>query len=72
MRWAGKAVVVNGKPVDDGALPGLQRIGFGTAKRQLRSAKFKIIDSAIAGSEPLLDGWLSADRLVAALRQDQV
>jgi DNA repair photolyase len=28
MRWAGQAVAVNGTPVDDGALPGLQRIGF--------------------------------------------
>ncbi|OBF80801.1 radical SAM protein [Mycobacterium sp. 852002-51163_SCH5372311] len=28
MRWSGQAVAVNGTPVDDGALPGLQRIGF--------------------------------------------
>src|ERR1700753_1091363 len=28
MRWANQAVAVNGKPVDDGALPGLQRIGL--------------------------------------------
>src|ERR1700752_1659099 len=28
MRWANQAVAVNGQPVDDGALPGLQRIGF--------------------------------------------
>ena len=28
MRWAGQAVAVNGTPVDDGALPGLQRIGL--------------------------------------------
>lgn len=28
MRWSGQAVAVNGAPVDDGALPGLQRIGF--------------------------------------------
>jgi DNA repair photolyase len=28
VRWAGQAVAVNGTPVDDGALPGLQRIGF--------------------------------------------
>lgn len=28
MRWAGQAVAVNGTAVDDGALPGLQRIGL--------------------------------------------
>ncbi|MCV7078353.1 Rv2578c family radical SAM protein [Mycobacterium szulgai] len=28
MRWAGQAVAVDGIAVDDGALPGLQRIGF--------------------------------------------
>lgn len=28
MRWAGQAVAVNGSPVDDGALPGLQRLGL--------------------------------------------
>lgn len=28
MRWASQGVAVNGTPVDDGALPGLQRIGF--------------------------------------------
>ena len=28
MRWSGQAVAVNGAPVDDGALPGLARIGL--------------------------------------------
>lgn len=28
MRWSNQAIAVNGTPVDDGALPGLQRIGF--------------------------------------------
>jgi DNA repair photolyase len=28
MRWTGQAVAVNGSPVDDGALPGLQRLGL--------------------------------------------
>lgn len=28
MRWAGQAVAVNGSPVDDGALPGMQRLGL--------------------------------------------
>src|SRR6201995_3755215 len=37
MRWANQAVAVNGQPVDDGALPGLQRIGF---VRSLRAQQF--------------------------------
>ncbi|BBY67829.1 hypothetical protein MPRI_00160 [Mycobacterium paraintracellulare] len=37
MRWASQAVAVNGKPVEDGALPGLQRIGF---VRSVRSPQF--------------------------------
>lgn len=28
MRWSGQAVAVNGTPIDDGALPGLQRLGL--------------------------------------------
>jgi DNA repair photolyase len=38
MRWANQAVAVNGQPVDDGALPGLQRIGF---VRSVRSPQFE-------------------------------
>jgi len=38
MRWAGQAVAVNGMPVDDGALPGLQRIGF---VRSVRAPHFE-------------------------------
>src|ERR1700749_428572 len=38
MRWAGQAVTVNGTPVDDGALPGLQRIGF---VRSVRAPQFE-------------------------------
>ncbi|BBY36420.1 hypothetical protein MMAN_05540 [Mycobacterium mantenii] len=38
MRWANQAVAVNGKPVEDGALPGLQRIGF---VRSVRSPQFE-------------------------------
>lgn len=37
MRWANQAVAVNGTPVEDGALPGLQRIGF---LRSVRSPQF--------------------------------
>src|ERR1700744_4094486 len=38
MRWANQAVAVNGQPVDDGALPGLQRIGF---VRSVRMPQFE-------------------------------
>ena len=38
MRWAGQAVAVGGKPVDDGALPGLQRIGL---VRSVRAPQFE-------------------------------
>jgi hypothetical protein len=44
----------------------LPRIGFGRVKRQLRAATLTIIDSAIAGNEPLLDGWLSEETIAAA------
>lgn len=37
MRWARQAVAVNGMPVDDGALPGLQRIGL---VRSVRAPQF--------------------------------
>ncbi|BBY00295.1 hypothetical protein MSEO_07940 [Mycobacterium seoulense] len=38
MRWAGQAVAVNGDPVEDGALPGLQRIGL---IRSVRAPQFE-------------------------------
>src|SRR6516225_1063110 len=38
MRWATQAVAVNGTPVDDGALPGLQRIGL---VRSVRAPQFE-------------------------------
>ena len=37
MRWGNQAVAASGKPVDDGALPGLQRSGF---VRTVRSPQF--------------------------------
>jgi DNA repair photolyase len=37
MRWSGQAVAVNGAPVDDGALPGLARIGL---VRSVRAPQF--------------------------------
>ncbi|AGC62756.1 DNA repair photolyase [Mycobacterium liflandii 128FXT] len=38
MRWCAQALAVNGEPVDDGALPGLQRIGL---VRSVRSPHFE-------------------------------
>src|SRR5437660_8789296 len=38
MRWANQAVAVNGEPVEDGALPGLQRIGL---VRSVRAPQFE-------------------------------
>ncbi|BBY21202.1 Rv2578c family radical SAM protein [Mycobacterium stomatepiae] len=38
MRWADQAVAVNGEPIDDGALPGLQRIGL---VRSVRAPQFE-------------------------------
>ena len=38
MRWASQAVAVNGQPVGDEALPGLQRIGF---VRSIRAPQFE-------------------------------
>lgn len=38
MRWASQAVAVNGKPVEDGALPGLQRLGL---VRSVRAPQFE-------------------------------
>jgi len=32
----------------------------------MRAATLTIIDSAIAGNEPLLDGWLSEETIAAA------
>lgn len=38
MRWANQAVAVGGEPIDDGALPGLQRIGL---VRSVRAPQFE-------------------------------
>lgn len=38
MRWASQAIAVNGRPVDDGALPGLARIGL---IRSVRAPQFE-------------------------------
>jgi enoyl-CoA hydratase len=44
----------------------LAQIGFGKVKRQLRSGNLAMIEAAIAGNEPLLNGWLSKETIEAA------
>lgn len=44
----------------------LPQMAFARSKRQLRSRAYEAIEAAIAGSEPLLNGWLSAETLQAA------
>ena len=44
----------------------LPQIGFAKVKRQLRSANLAMIEAAIAGNEPLLNGWLSEETIEAA------
>lgn len=39
---------------------------FAKSKRQLRSRAYEAIESAIAGAEPLLNGWLSRETVQAA------
>jgi enoyl-CoA hydratase len=44
----------------------LPQAAFARTKRQLRSAAYRAIEAAIAGAEPLLDGWLSGETIEAA------
>jgi enoyl-CoA hydratase/carnithine racemase len=44
----------------------LPQIAFARTKRQLRSRAFEAIETAIAGAEPLLNGWLSGETMQAA------
>lgn len=44
----------------------LPQIGFAKVKRQLRSGTLAAIEAAIAGNEPLLNGWLSEETIEAA------
>jgi len=44
----------------------LPQIAFAGSKRQLRSRAYEAIEAAIAGAEPLLDGWLSRETIQAA------
>jgi enoyl-CoA hydratase len=44
----------------------LPQSAFARSKRQLRSRAYEAIESAIAGAEPLLEGWLSDETIQAA------
>ena len=44
----------------------LPQIGFGKVKRQFRASNLAMIEAAIAGNEPLLNGWLSKETIEAA------
>jgi enoyl-CoA hydratase len=44
----------------------LPQIAFAKSKRQLRRAAYEAIEAAIAGAEPLLNGWLSGETIQAA------
>ena len=44
----------------------LPRSAFAGSKRQLRQKACEAIEAAIAGAEPLLNGWLSAETIQAA------
>jgi hypothetical protein len=44
----------------------LPRIGFAKIKRELRARNFEAMEAAIAGKEPLLEGWLSKETIAAA------
>jgi hypothetical protein len=46
----------------------LPQMAFARSKRQLRSRAYVAIEAAIAGAEPLLDGWLSGKRSRRPLR----
>jgi enoyl-CoA hydratase len=49
----------------------LPSIGFVKVKRQLRSGVLERIDAAIAGNEPLLEGWLETiEAAVSVLKGD--
>jgi enoyl-CoA hydratase len=44
----------------------LPQTAFARSKRQLRSRAYAAIEAAIAGAEPLLEGWLSRETIEAA------
>jgi len=44
----------------------LPQMAFAKSKRQLRRGAYEAIEAAIAGAEPLLNGWLSGETIQAA------
>jgi enoyl-CoA hydratase len=44
----------------------LPQVTFAKIKRQLRRGAYEAIEAAIAGAEPLLNGWLSGETIQAA------
>ena len=44
----------------------LPQTAFASSKRQLRSRACEAMEAAIAGAEPLLNGWLSKETIQAA------
>jgi len=44
----------------------LPQTAFARSKRQLRSRACEAMEAAIAGAEPLLNGWLSKETIQAA------
>jgi enoyl-CoA hydratase len=49
-----------------GEFAALPQMAFARSKRQLRSRPYEAIEAAIAGAEPLLNGWLTAETIQAA------
>jgi enoyl-CoA hydratase len=49
-----------------GEFAALPQTAFAQTKRQLRSGAIEAMEAAIAGTEPLLDNWLSHETLAAA------
>ena len=52
--------------VKAGEFAALPPTSFAKSKRQLRSRAYEAIEAAIAGAEPLLNGWLSRETIEAA------
>jgi len=52
--------------VKAGEFAALPPTAFAKSKRQLRSRAYEAIEAAIAGAEPLLNGWLSRETIEAA------
>jgi enoyl-CoA hydratase len=49
-----------------GEFAALPQIAFMKTKRQIRSRAYEAIEAAIAGAEPVLNGWLSKETILAA------